>query len=133
MEKKVGIGVVLAVLAVAGWIGWTYLRFHVVFEMKIQTVFEKKVTRFPSVDALAHLPEYVKEAARQAGVPDEGLTTDVKLVPRAAGPITFWWLDVVIRDAGGKTLLVEHRIENQGLFLDDPEIEQKIPFLRIQK
>ena len=121
MQKKVMIAIVLAVLAVGGWFGWKFLSFHVLFEMRLQDVFEKKVTRFPSVEALKALPDSVKEAARLAHVDDEGMTTTLKLQGRQMGPVVMWFLIARIVDGQGRVMTHEQQMENAGGYIDDPD------------
>ena len=121
MPKKVMIAVILAVLAVGGWFGWKALSFHVLFEMQLQEVFEKKVTRFPSVEALKALPDSVKQAARAAHVSEEGMKTSLKLQGRQMGPVVMWFLIARIEDASGRVMTHEQQMENAGSYIDDPD------------
>ena len=98
MEKKIKIAVVLAILGGVGWFGWTILRYQVVFRMKVQAVVEKKVQRFPPTAVLVDLPNLVKEAAREAHVPDENLTTSVLLEAKTQGPIVMYFATVTVAD-----------------------------------
>jgi hypothetical protein len=121
VQKKIIILVILAVLGVAGFFGWKFLSFHVLFEMRLQEVFEKKVTRFPSVEQLKALPDSVKEAAREAHVNDEGMTTTLKLQGRQMGPVVMWFLIARIEDSSGRVMVHEQQMENAGGYIDDPD------------
>lgn len=125
MQKKITIAVVLAVLAGAGFYGWTILRWTVIFRMKVQDVFEKKVGRFPESPTVIAIPDMVKEAAQAAHVPTENLTTTMHLEGRVMGPVTMWFLCVSIGDGSHTPIEVDHRVESQDrLFNDSENLEQ---------
>ena len=126
MQKKLGIGAVLVVLAVAGFIGWTFMRWSVVYRMKVDEVMQKKVARFPSAATIISLPDLMKEAAVAAKVPTEDLRTDVIIEGRNAGPLVFWFVVVTVHDGKHDPLRSEQRVEPDHmkvLFADTEKLE----------
>ena len=121
MNKKIVAAIVVLVLAVAGWFGWKWLRFQVLFTMKLQAMQEKQIGRFPSSETVIAIPDMVKEAAQQAHVPTADMHTEIKLVGRDAGPVRFYYLHLHIEGDGGKSTDVEQRIESQAQLLNDAE------------
>jgi len=124
VQKKIWIVVFIAALGGGGYFVWTYLRFLVVFKMKVDEIVQKKGGRIPQPATVAQMDGMIKDAAAASHVPPEGLSVEKTIVGRPAGPIVLWYLVVTVTDEKGRSITSEEQIENSGTFIDDPEVQK---------
>jgi hypothetical protein len=98
MNNKVKVAIAVVILGAIGFGVWTYLRWNVVFKMKVDEVMRTKVKNTPQIETIKAIPNLMKEAANDSHVPSENLRTTIVIEGKNAGPIIMYSMSVTVED-----------------------------------
>jgi hypothetical protein len=124
LEKKIKPLIIVAVLAVVGYIGFTQVM-SLLFYMDLNERM-KNFPRFATPDDVLALPNQMKDAATKRHLAVDKMTTTITIEGRVIqGDVLFFFV-VAHAEIGSKKYTDEARIESQATLVQDKEIRKKL-------